>query len=166
MNTVQRHMDEIDAVKIGEEWLIELGRRRGADKVDLHRCEGNGGIRCVWKGRRMLAYYISVRDDMNWTVLSCHDLSQDLEPGAKSPLTPTPSEVGQEKDAIQRRDEALDIAEKFAGNLDPQNLAWALDQMCQVLLGAEYPSWVANRKAGEDGPETHEWHQGIKPEGI
>lgn len=166
MKSVQRHMDEIDAVQVGEKWLVELGQRRGADKTDLHRCERNGGIRSAWKGNRLLAYFISVRDDMNWTVLSCHDLSQDLEPDAQAPATPSPPEVGQEKDAIQRRDEAIAIAEKFAGNHEGQHLAWALDQMCQALLGAEYPSWVANRKAGEDGPETYEWNQGIKPEGI
>jgi hypothetical protein len=79
MKMVQRHIDEIDAVKAGEDWLTELGMRRGADSSDLHSCERNGGIRSAWKGGRLLAYFICLRDDLNWTILACHDISPELD---------------------------------------------------------------------------------------
>lgn len=74
----------------------------------------------------------------------------------------TPKESG-EKDAIQRRDEALEIARRFGGCSEARHKAWAIDQMCRVLLGAEYEEWVAETKSGKDGPETYAWETGVAP---
>lgn len=167
MQMVQRHMDEIDAASAGETWLVELGLRRGADATDLHRCERNGGIRSAWKGNRMLAYFIVVRDQLNWSILACHDLSEDLEPKAEN--TPAPAAVEasaktqEPMDAIQRRDAALNLAHRFGGFEKAHNKAWLIDQMVRVLSGDEYEAWVTVQKAGEDGPDTYHWEKGIRP---
>ncbi|WP_312271579.1 hypothetical protein [Pseudomonas sp.] len=68
-----------------------------------------------------------------------------------------------EKDAIQRRDEALDMARRFGQIPGSHHQAWVIDQMCRVLLGDEYETWVADAKAGEDGPDTYDWNTGIAP---
>lgn len=69
----------------------------------------------------------------------------------------------QQTDAIQRRDEALELARRYGGTQESHHKAWVIDQMCRVLLGDEYESWVAEAKAGEDGPETYTWETGISP---
>lgn len=165
MKTVQRHMDEIDASSAGETWLVELGLRRGADSTDLHRCERNGGIRSAWKGNRMLAYFIVVRDQLNWTILACHDLSEDLEPKNEIalPSTEVPGATAEPLDAIQRRDAALNLAHRFGGFEKAHNKAWVIDQMVRILSGDEYEAWVTAQKAGEDGPDTYRWDNGICP---
>jgi hypothetical protein len=68
-----------------------------------------------------------------------------------------------DKDAIQRRDEALDLARRFGQSQEIHHQAWVIDQMCRVLLGDEYEAWVADAKAGEDGPDTYRWDTGIAP---
>lgn len=40
---------------------------------------------------------------------------------------------------------------------------WVIDQMVRALLGEGYEAWVAERRAGEDGPETYLWPEGIAP---
>ncbi|WP_274644371.1 hypothetical protein [Pseudomonas serbica] len=165
MQMVQRHMDEIDAASAGETWLVELAQRRGGDYADLHKCERDGGIRSVWKGRRLLAYYVVLRDQVNWTILACHDLSEDLEP--KTETAPAraeePSNVAEPLDAIQRRDAALSLAAQFGMCDEPYHKAWLIDRMVRVLSGAEYEAWVAERKAGVYGPNTHRWDVGLRP---
>lgn len=69
----------------------------------------------------------------------------------------------QQKDAIQRRDEALELAGRFGHLQESHHQAWVIDQMCRVLLGDEYCAWVAEMKAGEDGPDTYTWETGIAP---
>lgn len=69
----------------------------------------------------------------------------------------------QPTDAIQRRDQALQIAHRFGQIPEGHHQAWVIDQMCRVLLGDEYPQWVADRKAGPDGPNTYVWDEGVAP---
>lgn len=71
--------------------------------------------------------------------------------------------MSEQKDAVQRCDEALDIARQYGGIDGSHHKAWVIDQMCRVLLGDEYPAWVDAAKAGEDGPETYDWDEGIAP---
>lgn len=66
-----------------------------------------------------------------------------------------------EKDAIQRRDEALEVAQRFGKLPEAHQKAWVMDQMCRILLGAEYAAWVDEANAN---PETGEWDIGISPE--
>lgn len=69
-----------------------------------------------------------------------------------------------EKDAIQRRDDALNLARRFGLNQDSQNQAWLIDQMCRELLGDEYQQWVAETVAGsKGGTSTLKWETGTAP---
>ena len=59
--------------------------------------------------------------------------------------------------------DALNIAE-FYGSCDgAHHKTWVIDQMVRALTGDGYAEWVRKRKAGEDGPETYEWDEGIAP---
>ena len=40
---------------------------------------------------------------------------------------------------------------------------WVIDQMVRVLTGSQYPNFVREYKAGEDGPETYSYDEGIAP---
>lgn len=74
----------------------------------------------------------------------------------------------------QRIDEALDVARRFGGD-DSHHAAWVVDQMVRALTGCpvddagtrgeseEYHAFIAQAKAGEDGPDTYEWNPGIAP---
>lgn len=87
----------------------------------------------------------------------------------------------------ERITKALEYA--AAGGCDGEHhKQWVIDQMVRALTGcpmvmvlnpsanggaglmveaqgesAEYRQWVADVKAGEDGPETYEWDTGIAP---
>lgn len=67
------------------------------------------------------------------------------------------------KDAVQRCDDALDIALRHGLTKESHHQAWVIDQMCRALLGVEYESWVAKVRAGDDGPNTYDWDTGIVP---
>jgi hypothetical protein len=81
---------------------------------------------------------------------------------------------------------ALEFAEDGPTDGDHHKM-WVIDQMVRALTGCplvgqtrtdvhgqsytyaiqgeseEYRAWVAGVKAGEDGPETYEWDEGIAP---
>ena len=42
---------------------------------------------------------------------------------------------------------------------------WYLDQIVRILTGSEieYLMWVDKSQAGEDGPRTYSWDEGIAP---
>lgn len=87
-------------------------------------------------------------------------------------------------DAVER---ALEFARRYGGNDGAHHKDWVIDQMVRALTdcplverigtsagGARffyeaqgeseaYLSFVADAKAGEDGPETYEWSEGIAP---
>lgn len=58
---------------------------------------------------------------------------------------------------------ALEIALRYGGIDGAHHKAWVIDQMVRALTGDEYEQFVADAKAGEDGPETYEWDEGIAP---
>lgn len=58
---------------------------------------------------------------------------------------------------------ALDLALRFGGIEGDHHRAWVIDQMVRALLEDEYDEWVRVAKAGEDGPETYSWDEGIAP---
>lgn len=68
-------MDEIDTVTAGDAWRNALLQEHSADQLDTLSGEGAGGVRSAWKGRKLLGYFVVLRDAMNWTVLVCHDLT-------------------------------------------------------------------------------------------
>ena len=40
---------------------------------------------------------------------------------------------------------------------------WVLDQVVRILASPNYERWVEEAKAGEDGPETYSYSEGIAP---
>lgn len=88
---------------------------------------------------------------------------------------------------VERAEEALDLILRYGGEDGGHHKQWVLDQVVRILtdcptvqrtalsaygteytydaLGEspEYLAWVACCKAGEDGPETYEWDEGIAP---
>lgn len=68
-------LDEIAAVTAGDKWSKEVGVRYGAERIETTPGEGSGGISGAWKGNQLLAYFVVVRDILNWSVLVAHDLT-------------------------------------------------------------------------------------------
>jgi hypothetical protein len=82
---------------------------------------------------------------------------------------------------------ALDFAYSYGQADGAHHKAWAIDQIVRILTGCptvkkrflaydgkpytdyvlgeseEYKKFVREKKAGEDGPETYEWDEGIAP---
>lgn len=58
---------------------------------------------------------------------------------------------------------ALEVIEQYGGIDGGHHKQWVLDQVARALLGGGYREWVIAMKAGEDGPETYEWDEGIPP---
>lgn len=60
---------------------------------------------------------------------------------------------------------ALTLARRYGGMPGDHHKAWVIDQMVRALLQTPeaYAAWVADARAGEDGPETYGWSQGIPP---
>lgn len=75
---MKRFQDELDAVQAGDCFIKSIKQQYGKDKAFL-RTENNpgryvGGIVTLWYFRRIIAYYVVVRDEMNYTILIEHDL--------------------------------------------------------------------------------------------
>lgn len=66
-------------------------------------------------------------------------------------------------DATERVDAAMELIWQFGGIDGDHHRAWLIDQVARKLLGLGYADWVAARKAGEDGPDTYGWAEGIAP---
>jgi hypothetical protein len=60
-------------------------------------------------------------------------------------------------------EDALTIARRYGGIDGDHHKAWVIDQMVRYLTADDYPAFVAEAKAGEDGPETYDWDTGIAP---
>ena len=59
--------------------------------------------------------------------------------------------------------DTLDIAHRY-GDIDgDHHKTWVIDQMVRSLTGTGYGHWVVLAKAGEDGPNTYSWDEGIAP---
>lgn len=65
-------------------------------------------------------------------------------------------------DPQRRIDNALIYIERFGGIEGDHHRAWVIDQVVRCLV-PDYPAWVVEMKAGEDGPETYDWDVGIPP---
>jgi hypothetical protein len=58
---------------------------------------------------------------------------------------------------------ALELAHRY-GQIDGgHHKAWVIDQMVRALTGDGYAEWIAKSKAGDDGPNTYGWDEGICP---
>ena len=63
----------------------------------------------------------------------------------------------------ERIAEAVDIAVRWGGIDGDHHKAWTIDQMVRVLAGDRYAEIVAESRAGEDGPDSYSWDEGIPP---
>ncbi len=60
-------------------------------------------------------------------------------------------------------EKALDLILRYGSIDGGHHKMWVLDQVVRALTGDKYDEWVVEAKAGEDGPETYEWDEGIAP---
>jgi len=58
---------------------------------------------------------------------------------------------------------ALEVARRFGSIDGDHHKSWVIDQMVRALTGDGYEAFVADAKAGEDGPDTYGWEEGIPP---
>lgn len=59
--------------------------------------------------------------------------------------------------------DALDLILRYGGIDGSHHKTWVLDQVVRLLAGDGYEAWVAEARAGEDGPETYAWDVGTPP---
>lgn len=64
---------------------------------------------------------------------------------------------------MDKNKEALSIAMRYGGIDGGHHKMWVIDQMVRALSGDDYDRWVSEYRAGEDGPNTYEWDEGITP---
>ena len=64
---------------------------------------------------------------------------------------------------VERIEQAIDLAVQYGGIDGAHHKSWVIDQLVRALAGEEYEALVANAKAGEYGPDTYEWDEGIAP---
>lgn len=63
----------------------------------------------------------------------------------------------------ERIAEALRLADRHGGTDGAHHKQWVIDQMVRALAGEGYARWVRDHCAGEDGPDTYDWDEGIAP---
>lgn len=63
----------------------------------------------------------------------------------------------------ERISAALKIAHDYGQDDGDHHKAWVIDQVVRALTGDGYETWIRDYRAGEDGPETYEWDEGIAP---
>lgn len=63
----------------------------------------------------------------------------------------------------ERIEAACELIVRYGGIDGGHHKAWVLDQVFRVLTGDDYARRVAEANAGEDGPETYAWDEGIAP---
>lgn len=63
----------------------------------------------------------------------------------------------------QRITAAIGIAVKYGGIDGAHHKDWVIDQMVRILSGDDYERIVDEARAGEDGPDTYAWEEGIAP---
>lgn len=67
---------------------------------------------------------------------------------------------------FKRAANAIAVAGTY-GQIDGEHhKQWVINEMVRQLLGNDpqfYAEWVAGNRAGEDGPDTYGWEEGIPP---
>lgn len=58
---------------------------------------------------------------------------------------------------------ALGRIVRFGQDDGSHHKAWVIDQVTRLLAGPLYDRLVAEAKAGDDGPNTYGWDEGIPP---
>ena len=75
----------------------------------------------------------------------------------------------EDKDAIERRDEAIDLILKHGQHPGNEEKAWVIDQVARILLGYEYESAIQQYNQLSDANRIHQagpWSFGKTPEPL
>ena len=64
---------------------------------------------------------------------------------------------------LTREEKAIEIAVRYGGIDGEHHKAWVIDQMVRALAGDRYAEIVRDAKAGDDGPDTYDWDEGVAP---
>lgn len=59
--------------------------------------------------------------------------------------------------------EAIKLGVEYGGINGSHHKTWVIDQMIRILAQDRYEQIVTDFKAGEDGPNTYDWDEGIAP---
>ncbi len=62
-----------------------------------------------------------------------------------------------------RIDRALHHLIRYGQTDGDHHKAWVIDQAVRILAGRSYDKLIRESCAGEDGPMTYEWDEGIPP---
>lgn len=87
-----------------------------------------------------------------------HDLADLLNEAFERGVNLAPSET-----ATSPAKAALDLIHQYAGIDGAHHKQWLLDQLVRTMTGDGYAAWIKEWQAGEDGPETYLWDEGIAP---
>ena len=71
--------------------------------------------------------------------------------------------AGRAEDLKEGSDSALDVLGGYGGIDGSHHKTWVIDQAVRYLTGSAYDEWARQAKAGEDGPDTYDWDEGIAP---
>ena len=63
----------------------------------------------------------------------------------------------------ERERRCLALIEEYGGIDGGHHKQWVLDQIARTLLADDYDAWVTKYEAGEDGPQTYGWDEGVAP---
>lgn len=58
---------------------------------------------------------------------------------------------------------SLELIRNYGSTDGSHHKDWVLDQVVRSLTGDGYAKWVEETKAGEDGPDTYSYSEGIAP---
>ncbi len=58
---------------------------------------------------------------------------------------------------------ALEIALSYGQTDGAHHKTWVIDQIVRILTGHDYEDVIKAACAGEDGPQTYTWDEGIAP---
>jgi hypothetical protein len=93
--------------------------------------------------------------------------SEALVPAQFPPGRVTTPWVIAEEQVAETDAERIELAVKLGldfGQTDGgHHKMWVIDQMLRHLLGDRYEQTIADYLAGEDGPDTYDWDEGIAP---
>jgi hypothetical protein len=94
----------------------------------------------------------------------CATVNEDLEQLARNleHQAAARAEEGNMKTPGDKIHDALDLISQYGGIDGGHHKQWVLDQVVRILA-PDYASWVREQKAGEVGPESYEWDEGIAP---
>ena len=65
--------------------------------------------------------------------------------------------------AKERDEKVLNFINEWGGIDGGHHKQWVLDQLVRIVAGDGYEEWVAKYSAGDEGPNTYEWDEGIAP---